>query len=116
MQGRHTLCGGRCRPIFLRNCPSRSRPVARRFTTLKLDVWTDCLLKFLPSGDRLVRESGVDGYAQCIAVDEQPPTRLRIECKSEVEYEWKNQLLCHRCDGNDVGDRVRNIVPTSSAG
>ena len=35
--------------------------------------WTGSLLKFLPSEDRLVRESGVDGYAQYIAIDEQPP-------------------------------------------
>src|SRR5947209_15543367 len=74
------------------------------------------ILKFLPSEDRLIRESGIDGYAQCIAVDEQPPTRLRIEGKSEVEYERKNELLRHRCDGHHVGDRVRNIVPTSCRG
>src|SRR5437867_2176265 len=36
-------------------------------------VTADSLLKFLPSEDRLVRESGVDGYAQYITVDEQPP-------------------------------------------
>ena len=31
------------------------------------------ILKFLASEDRLIRESGIDGYAWCVAVDEQPP-------------------------------------------
>src|SRR5436309_11439396 len=69
--------------------------------------WTHPLLKFLPSEDRLIRESGIDGYAQCIAVDEQPPTRLRSEGKSEVEDDRKNELLRRRCDGHHVGGRVR---------